>query len=125
MNLPKYEDLTPQQKSFICNGCGKKGGKLKAPDWFMLADCNHHDYGYYRGHTEEDRKKCDETFLKEMKKDVSRSPFYLKPARWSAAYAYYWAVRWFGKSAFYFAEKPRTLGDLEKEMFFNQKRFVG
>ena len=123
--LPKYELLTPKQKAVILNGCGKKGAWFKPPDWFMLAECNHHDYGYYKGCTEADRKRCDDTFYNEMKRDVSRAAWYLKPARYAAAYIYYKAVRLFGKSAFYYADKPRTLEDLQQEVLMSKKRYIG
>ncbi len=29
--MKKYEDLTPEEKKEICNGCGGKGGWIKPP----------------------------------------------------------------------------------------------
>jgi hypothetical protein len=122
--LPKFEDLSKEQLNAICNGCGKKGGFFKPPNWFMLASCNHHDYGYWKGCTEADRLKCDETFLREMKKDVKRSNIFLRPIRYSAAYTYYFAVRKAGKSAFYYAKNPKTIEDLNQEVLMNRKTLV-
>ncbi len=70
--MKKYEDLTPEEKKEICNGCGGKGGWIKPPHRvFFEASCNHHDYGYWKGCTEEDRKKCDKKFYGATVKDCS------------------------------------------------------
>jgi hypothetical protein len=121
--LPKFEELTKEQVDLVCNGCGSRG--FKAPNWFMYASCQHHDYGYYRGHTELDRLNCDRTFLREMKRDVSASKWYLRPIRYAGAYAYYLAVRQFGKKSFYYAPEYRTKEQIAIDLLINKKKFVG
>jgi hypothetical protein len=70
-NIPiKYEDLTPEQLVAITNGCGGKGGKVVPPYAAMFkADCDHHDYGYWKGGTWKDRLACDVNFLGSLLKD--------------------------------------------------------
>ena len=81
----KYEELTQEDKDFLeLNGCGSKG--FTVPNWFFEADCNHHDYGYWKGGTEEDRKVCDVGFYKAMKRDVSQQPFYKRPFLFNGVY---------------------------------------
>lgn len=100
MHTP-YELLTPEEKKEICNGCGGKGSSVVPPHAvFFEASCNHHDYGYWKGGAEEDRKKCDDTFYRMMKKDCDRLPWYSKPRYKVWCWIYYKAVRTFGKKYF-------------------------
>ena len=99
--MKKYEDLTPEEKRNICNGCGGKGSFIKPPHKaFFEASCNHHDYGYYKGGTEADRKRCDDKFYEAMKRDCSTLPWYqyIRYRPW--CWIYYLAVRQFGKKYF-------------------------
>ncbi len=67
----KYEDLTPEMLKEICNGCGGKGGKITPPYAAMYhTDCNHHDYGYFKGGSWWDRMTCDWNLLISMQKDA-------------------------------------------------------
>lgn len=98
-----WKDLTKEeQDSFLnspeCNGCWGKGGFIKPPlRAFFKASCNIHDWWYYVGGTELDRKERDLGFLKYMKQDclwirnLAKRYFFLM---W--AYLYYFAVRQFG-----------------------------
>lgn len=47
----KYSQLTPEQQQSVSNGCG--GGKtaLFIPNFVFYADCNQHDFYYWRGAT--------------------------------------------------------------------------
>ena len=73
----RYEDLTQEEKEEICNGCGGKGGIVTPPHAiFFETSCNHHDYGYYKGTTEKDRKRCDKNLRTAMNKDCSKLPWY-------------------------------------------------
>ena len=110
----RYKDLTDTQKQAICNGCGGKGGFINPPEFLFHASCNHHDFRYWRGCTEADRKDADDSFYKWMKVDVSESKLYLKPYYHFLAWSYYKAVRLFGKKYFNYSDKPKTLEDLEK-----------
>lgn len=108
--MKKYEDLTPEEKKTICNGCGGKGGWIKPPHAvFFEASCDHHDYGYWKGCTEEDREQCDKKFYGATVKDCSGLPWYqyIRYRPW--CWGYYVAVRNFGKKYFYYADKQREL----------------
>ena len=112
----RYKQLNSHQKKTICNGCGGKGGLINPPEFLFHASCNHHDFRYWRGCTEADRKDADDSFYKWMKVDIAISKWYLKPYYHLWAWTYYKAVRLFGKKYFYYVDKPRTLEDLEKEI---------
>lgn len=108
--MKKYEDLTPPEKKEICNGCGGKGSWVKPPHGaFFKASCNHHDYGYWKGCTEEDRKICDKKFYHAMREDCKTLPWYQKIRYRPWCWAYYNSVRMFGKKYFYYADKKREL----------------
>lgn len=104
----KYEDLTPENKKEICNGCGGKGGFVKPPHRiFFKTSCNHHDYGYWRGCTAPDRKQADQMLYKKMIEDCSTIGMvsWLRYRPW--CWLYYQAVRMFGAKFFYFGDKKR------------------
>lgn len=122
MTKIRYADLTPTMRLHICNGCGKKGGWIKPPEFMFTASCNWHDFNYWLGCTEKDRKKADIQFLQAMKKDVSRLAWYRRPLAYLAAETYYLAVRTCGKSAFYYGKEERTLEDLKKELENKQSK---
>ena len=83
--ITKYEDLTPEERMEICNGCGGKGSIIKPPH----------------------RKRCDIKFYNAMVMDCTSLPWYnyLRYRPW--CWVYYHSVREFGKKYFYFADKPR------------------
>ena len=92
-NRLRYADLSRDEKEFITNGCGGKGGWLDPPDWIFHADCDHHDFQYFLGHTEADRLKADRQFYKAMRKDVERQSWYWRWWYYAVAWTYYRAVR--------------------------------
>jgi hypothetical protein len=114
MEKLKYKDLTPEEKRKICNGCGGKGGKINPPEFKFNASCNHHDFNYWRGHTESDRRKADKEFYKAMKGDARKLPWYRRSIHFSLAYIYYKAVRISGKKFFYYGPKYRDRSDINK-----------
>jgi hypothetical protein len=108
--MKKYEDLTPEEKELICNGCGGKGGFVKPPHaLFFAASCNHHDYGYWKGCVESDREDCDLKFYEAMIEDCKTLNWFewLRYRPW--AYFYYKAVRMFGDKYFHYAYEKRSL----------------
>ena len=107
-NPVPYEDLTPAQRQEICNGCGGKGGIVKPPHRiFFRTSCNHHDYGYWKGCTEADRKAADQMLRKKMNEDVATLPW-LKRIRYRPwCWVYYMAVRAAGGRFFHYADKKR------------------
>lgn len=109
----RYNDLTQIQKNLICNGCGGKGSVFKAPKWLFNASCDRHDFNYWIGCKESDRLKADKQFLAAMKSDVSEMKLLLKPLRYIEAHLFYFFVRKFGKTFFYYEKKERNSYDLE------------
>ena len=103
----RFADLTESQKAFICNGCGPKGGWVPVPDFLFHASCDHHDFNYWLGCTEQDRRKADHEFLTEMLKDAGEDP-----AMQTIAITYWMAVRLFGSVCFHYAERERDENDL-------------
>jgi len=102
----KYEDLTDIDKAILgLNGCGSKS--FRVPNFFFEADCNHHDYGYWIGCTEADRKICDDKFYEAMKRDVARLPWY-KKFHYITAYIFYLAVRLNGSRYFWYGDEKRV-----------------
>ena len=111
-----YNQLNVHQKAFICNGCGGKGGLINPPEFLFHASCNHHDFLYWRGCIEEDRKLADDKFYELMKLDIESAKWYLKPHYHIWAWTYYKSVRLIGKKFFYYGEKPKNMADLISEM---------
>ena len=109
----RYRDLSEEQKKKICNGCGAKGSWIKVPDFRFVASCDQHDFYYWRGGQEYDRKIADDEFYIIMKRDIKNQDFGWSRRVWyrSWAWTYYKAVRYFGKSAFAFGEM-KTIKDL-------------
>lgn len=126
----RYSDLTPFQKKSICNGCGGKGGWFNPPEFLFHASCNQHDFYYWRGGDETDRKEADETFYKFMKKDVSEAKWFRKPFYGIAAYTYYKSVRVFGKKFFNYCDSQKTkenvveLSEVNRETLKNSKNII-
>jgi len=108
----RYRDLTPEQKAKITNGCGGKGGFINPPEFLFHASCNQHDFYYWRGGIEADRKKADDTFYKYMQLDIVNENSMIKRIYYEMlAYSYYKAVRIFGKKYFNYG-KQKTMKDL-------------
>ncbi len=61
----EYQELTPEQKKEICNGCGAKGG-IPVPNTMYGLDlsepCQIHDFRYYDGETWKDKIFADTEF---------------------------------------------------------------
>lgn len=116
-DILKYSDLNEEQKKYICNGCGGKGGMIKPPNFIFKASCNHHDFKFWRGCTEEDFKKANKDFYDWMKEDIKNIKKWYKKVHYRIwAFSYYQFVNYGGKKYFNFADKPKTLEDLNREM---------
>ena len=99
--MKKFKDLTPEEKKEICNGCGGKGSWIRPPyAIFFEASCDQHDYGYYVGGTEKDRKTRDLKFYQAMKKDCSTLSWFNKIKYYPWCWIYYLGVRFYGKKYF-------------------------
>ena len=101
----RYSKLTDRQKDIITNGCGGKGMGFKPPQFFFKASCNHHDFYYWRGGTEADRKHADSMFFLAMREDADRgNNIFAVTGNKLAAIFYYLAVRIGGRKYFSFGE---------------------
>lgn len=116
MGKLRFVDLTPEERAIVCNGCGGKGLWLKPPDWLFKASCDHHDFNYWLGCTEEDRRRADWQFYLAMIEDTLSAPWWRRPFARARAWVYYTAVRLFAKSFFYYGPRERTREDLEKAL---------
>ena len=110
----RYRDLTPEQKSFICNGCGSKAGWVPVPEFIFHASCNHHDLLYWIGNTEANRRSADKAFYKYMKIDIAEAKWYKRPHYMLWAWVYYKAVRTYGSAFFNYSIRKSTMNDLER-----------
>lgn len=111
--VPRWKDLSRSERAAIANGCGPKGGWLKAPDWFFEACCDHHDFRYWRGCTAKHRKEADEQFYAAMLRDVNRlGSRWMRPWMRFVAWGYYRAVRYCGAPHFFYGARQRTRFDL-------------
>jgi len=107
-HVVKYEDLTPKQKATIINGCGGKGGWVRPPHGvFFKTSCSHHDYGYFKGHTEENRAAADRMLYRLMREDCSTLSFFKKLRYRPWCLAYYLGVRVMGWRYFYYGPEKR------------------
>lgn len=103
----KFKDLTEQERSIICNGCGGKGGWIKPPQFIFKSSCDHHDYNYFLGFNKSHRKKADKQFYKAMKDQIKGVSVLRRPFLYFAAYSYYLAVRMCGGDYFYYGDKEQ------------------
>lgn len=108
-----WHDLTEAEVAQITDGCGKKGGWIRPPEYlFFDTSCDQHDFYYWRGHREEDRKIADAAFYQVMKRDVGKATWYRRLWLYVVAWLYYRAVRFCGKPFFHYGSRYRTREDL-------------
>lgn len=93
---------------FVDNGCGpsKFGGKA-IPELGFSPACRKHDYLYWTGGDESDRKFADDEFRRDM---VSLVPWW----RILTPFIYWRAVRRFGGFAFTYRPKRLTVEEAEE-----------
>ena len=111
----RFEDLTPEQKDFLVDDCGKPG-VLDVPDFVFELACERHDFDYYVGHTKQDRYESDRRMYDMMREAISAEPWYRRAWLYPVAWTYYAAVRVFSSKYFYYGPEKRTLEDLERDM---------
>ncbi len=118
MPILKYSDLDIEQKMFITNGCGGKGGYINPPNFIFKASCNHHDFKFWVGHTWKHLLKANSEFYRWMRRDIKDADirWYKRAYYHTWAFSYYTAVNIGGAKYFYFSDAPKTLEDLQKEM---------
>lgn len=112
MTQVRYRDLTPEQKSIMCDGCGTKGGWIPVPQWIFTASCDIHDFNYWLGYREEDREKADRQFYEAMVSDANTYGFIKKTFYKSQAWLYYKAVRLLGAKHFTYSDHEQTYEDM-------------
>lgn len=111
----RYKDLTPEQKDLLTNGCGGKGSWVPIPDWRFTASCDHHDFNYALGGSEEDREKADRQFYDAMLADADAAPWYLRYFYRFWAKTYYLAVSQYAGDYFHYRDYEPTLEELLQE----------
>jgi len=118
MDKLRYRNLTPKAIEMICNGCTVKGGFFKVPNFLFDASCNQHDFYYWRGYTDECRKKADKMFYEAMLEDAKKPEYGFFESNFYKlwAWSYYIAVRLKGKKYFHFGDKMKGQEELNKEL---------
>jgi len=116
VGILRYSQVTKEQLSLFANGCGGKGSWIPIPEFIFHASCNQHDFYYWRGGTEEDRKIADDAFYKYMKEDIKRAKWYLRGYYRGWAFLYYTAVRVKGKYYFSYGEMKTMEDVIELEL---------
>lgn len=112
-----FDDLTPEEHAWICNGCGPVW--FKVPEFIFREACCRHDFDYWSGFTANDRARADRRFLARMREAIKASAAnpWQRWAWWFVAQRYYWAVKLFGRRSFRFDRRCYgTRDDLIREM---------
>lgn len=101
-NQKIFNEIEILKNKWEINGCGGKWSFIKPPySSFFIASCEIHDYNYFKGWNEEDRKYADKWFLKYMLIDINMYKDWYKRVYFILwAYMYYIAVRIFWKKYF-------------------------
>ena len=99
-----YLNLSEDVKSEVCNGAGAKDG-IKVPSTMYGLDCleafNIHDYDYWMGENDEDKRWADIRMLVNAIIIIVNKRGFLMYARGIRAMSYFMAVAIAGKKAFY------------------------
>jgi hypothetical protein len=108
-----FNELTKEEKSKICNGCGAKGG-LPVPNTFWGLDismaCNIHDYMYSKGKTLKDKDTADRVFKNNCFRIINYESCcnLLKKLRLIRANTYYLVVKNWGGDAFFAGKNKKS-----------------
>jgi hypothetical protein len=112
-----YSELTPEERAWMCNGCGPKFGSSAVPDCIFEPACDRHDFDYWLGYTDSDRYQADVFFRSNMLHIVSSlSSLRARVFYTLLAWFYYAMVRFFGAKVFTYRERYATREDLVCEM---------
>lgn len=116
IEVPLFEELSSAMVEQICDGCGSKGGPLKPPQWRFRNSCNLHDFAYFIGGREGDRRRADRVFYADMCLAAqARAQWWQRPWYFLMAWIYYRAVRKFGSGYFHYGSR-RTWADLRERL---------
>jgi hypothetical protein len=106
----ELEDLTKEQRdwfmTYIWNGPGSRDYPIQPPELIFNIPSIRHDFEYFRGGTEEDRKETDKHFLDESLAIVKERPIYTRPFYFSISYIYYFGLVLLGSKAWEYYDKP-------------------
>lgn len=97
-----FWDLTPEQYSATCNGCGSKAAHLDlVPDCILGADvslaCDIHDHAYHLGL---DKRRADISFFHNLLTLCQCESDFIFLSRAKICHAYFDAVVGFGNASF-------------------------
>lgn len=105
----QYEELTPEQKKFflehVWNGVGSREYP-DVPDFIFSEASIYHDFAYFRGGDEKDRKKADKEFLHRAHHAVRKQPKWKQPYYYLLTALYYFGLKKLGKKAFEYYPAP-------------------
>lgn len=107
----RLSQLTNKDYAFLrkigaINGCGGRSCLFSQKlakffsGFFFKASCEKHDFGYWKGGSEDRRKECDKKFLAAMISDVNRQFILFRPYFYIIAYCFYGVVRIFWQMYF-------------------------
>jgi hypothetical protein len=113
-----YWNLTDEQKKEICNGCGGRNSVLTKflPQGTFKECCNIHDYMYFIGRTEEDKKLADRVFYLNLNRVVKHKKGFQKFVKKIIAKTYFTAVKKYGDYYFWKGKVPKGLNEREVEV---------
>ena len=104
------EDLPPDQmhtfKTEIFNGVGSREFFIDPHDLIFKQAAMAHDFAYWRGGSNEDRKLSDKIYLEDSLDAVRRQRKWTRPIYFVIAYIYYGFLKMLGKYAFEYRERP-------------------
>jgi hypothetical protein len=122
----QFDKLTDTQKTFfleeLWNGVGSRSYPIDPPDSIFKGPSIYHDFWYFRGGPDELRKMADLDFyyrcldkIKERKKPLHKPFFYI------LAFIYYYGLKFLGKKAWEYHEKPAKTWD---EFISRSQKFI-
>lgn len=113
----KFEDLTDEQINYFWNGVGSDHFFLNPPDLIFGEASKRHDFAYWMGATEQDRKDADERFyLEGWKATLKNNHKILRPFYFFMSWFYFKVLGLIGNKAFEYCteeEKPKTWEELK------------
>lgn len=104
-----YEDLSVKQKDFflkyIWNGVGSREF-VKPPALIFDEPSMYHDFAYFRGGTDEDRKQADKEFFHKAHDEVRKKAVWQRPFYYTMSYVYFYGLKKLGGKAWEYYDKP-------------------
>lgn len=86
------------------NGCGPSGWKSPLPSFCFEHHCYEHDYAYYVGGSETDRRSADNKFYYAMVRCSNYLSWWKRPFARLQAWVYYRMVKSLGSKYFNYAD---------------------